>query len=327
MARQHSSQPSPNQRVAPLSSSAKKTGVRLETVPGDRDGQRLDNFLMARLPDLPRSAVYKIVRTGQVRVNGGRAKPFQKLRAGDEVRIPPVHQQVRNAARVPDRVVAAIEDGVLHEDGELIVCNKPSGIAVHGGSGLSWGLIEALRQSRGSDRLDLVHRLDRETSGILLVAKNGRALRELQARFARRETRKAYLTLLHGRLPGDLWTVDEPLAKREIGGERVVVVDPEGKPSVTTFRRIENYRDGTFAEAVPVTGRTHQIRVHAQHLGAPCAGDPRYQSEADRALWRERGLDRLFLHAHALEIQGPSGEAEHFSCPLPDELRAVLDRC
>jgi 23S rRNA pseudouridine955/2504/2580 synthase len=327
MARQHSSEHPANQRVAFLTSSPKKTGVRLETVPGDRDGQRLDNFLMARLPDLPRSAIYKIVRTGQVRVNGSRAKPYQKLKRGDEVRIPPVHQQDRSTPRVPDGVVETIEASILHEDADLIVCDKPAGIAVHGGSGLPWGLIEALRQSRGQDGLDLVHRLDRETSGILLVAKNGRALRDLQGRFARRETRKAYLTLLDGRLPGDLWTVDEPLAKREIGGEHVVVVDPEGKPSVTTFRRIENYRDATFVEAVPVTGRTHQIRVHAQHLGAPCAGDPRYQPEAEREKWRQRGLERLFLHAHALEIEGPSGEQEHFSCPLPDDLRRVLDRC
>jgi 23S rRNA pseudouridine955/2504/2580 synthase len=309
-----------------VSSSRKKTGVRLERVTADRAGQRLDNFLLARLPGMPRSAVYKIVRTGQVRVNGKRAKPFAKLREGDEVRVPPVQVEARDPARVPEGVVRSIEDSVLHEDADLIVCNKPSGIAVHGGSGLKWGLIEALRQSRDDERLDLVHRLDRETSGILLVAKRGEALRELQARFARRETKKAYLTLLHGRLPGDLWTVDEPLAKREVSGERFMVVDPEGKPSITTFRRIDNIRDATFAEALPITGRTHQIRAHAVFLGAPCAGDPRYLDDDTLALWRRRGLDRLFLHAHVLEFEGLNGEEEHFSCPLPDELREVLER-
>lgn len=298
----------------------------METVREDRDRQRLDNFLMAQLPGLPRSAVYKIVRTGQVRVNGKRAKPFQKLRTGDEVRIPPVEAQDRSVARVPDAVIERIERDIVHEDDNLIVCNKPSGIAVHGGSGLSWGLIEALRQSRRDDGLDLVHRLDRETSGILLVAKRGDALRELQGRFARRETKKSYLTLLHGRLPGDLWTVDEPLAKREVSGERFMVVAPDGKPSQTTFRRIDNLGDATFVEAFPLTGRTHQIRAHAAFLNAPCAGDPRYLDDRTVELWRRRGLERLFLHAHALEFEGVDGEPEHFSCPLPDELRSVLDR-
>ncbi len=309
-----------------LSEERKKGAVRMEKVSRDRDGQRLDNYLMARLPGLPRSAVYKIVRTGQVRVNGKRAKPFKKLRAGDEVRIPPVHTEERSTARVPDRVVAMIEDAIVHEDGDLIVCDKPSGIAVHGGSGLDWGLIEALRQSRGAPGLDLVHRLDRETSGLLLVSKTGEALRALNERFAQRETEKGYLTLLDGRLPGDLWTVNEPLAKREVSGEHFMVVDPEGKPSVTTFRRIENVGDATFAEARPLTGRTHQIRAHAVFLDAPCAGDPRYQSDADLARWRKRGLERLFLHAHSLAFEGLNGEPMHFSSPLPDELRAVLDR-
>jgi 23S rRNA pseudouridine955/2504/2580 synthase len=309
-----------------VSSHRKKTGVRLEKVSKDRDGQRLDNFLLAHLPGLPRSAVYKIVRTGQVRVNGSRCKPFQKLRTGDEIRVPPVQIEAREAPRVPDGVIDTIERGVVHEDADLIVCDKPSGIAVHGGSGLSWGLIEALRQSRGTDTLDLVHRLDRETSGILLVAKNGEALRNLQRQFAQRETKKSYLSLLDGRLPGDLWTVDEPLAKREVSGERFMVVDPEGKPSQTTFRRIENVGDSTFVEVTPLTGRTHQIRAHAAWLDAPCAGDPRYLDEKALARWRRRGLERLFLHAHALEIAGPDGEARHFSCPLPDELRRMLDR-
>jgi len=280
---------------------------------------------MAQLPGLPRSAVYKIVRTGQVRVNGKRAKPFKKLHSGDEIRIPPVKLEHKEKARVPRPVIDQIEACVIHEDDDLIVCNKPAGIAVHGGSGLQWGLIEALRQSRDEPGMDLVHRLDRDTSGVLLVAKNGTALRDLQAKFARRETSKKYLALLDGRLPGDIWTVDEPLLKQEIAGEHYSVVDPEGKPSQTVFRRIEHYGDATFAEAIPITGRTHQIRAHAVFLEAPIAGDPRYLSEASLARWQRRGLNRLFLHAHALELEGTDGESMHFSCPLPDELNEFLN--
>ena len=303
----------------------KKAAVRTVQVSRDRDRQRLDNFLLAQLPGVPRSAVYKIIRTGQVRVNGKRAKPFQKLSVGDQVRVPPVQLKENPKRRVPDAVVQRIERDVLFENADLLVCNKPAGIAVHGGSGLDWGLIEALRQSRDDDRLDLVHRLDRETSGILLVAKNGTALRELQRRFAQRETDKRYLTFLQGRMPGDKWTVDEPLLKREVSGERFMVVDPQGKPSVTHFLRLDNIGPGTFAEARPVTGRTHQIRAHAIFMGTPCAGDSKYLDEADQERWRRRGLERLFLHAHSLEFEGLNGELQHFSCPLPDELRAVLD--
>jgi len=309
-----------------VSSSPEKTAVQIVRVRKDRDRQRLDNFLMAQLPGLPRSAVYKIVRTGQVRINGKRAKPFQKLKTGDEVRIPPVKLEHREKARVPRPVVEQIEGAILQEDANLIVVNKPAGIAVHGGSGLQWGLIEALRQSRDAQELDLVHRLDRETSGILLVAKNGEALRNLQGKFARRETRKQYLALLDGRLPGDLWTVNEPLLKQEAAGERYMIVDPDGKPSETLFRRIEHYGDATFVEATPITGRTHQIRAHAVFLEAPIAGDGRYLSETAHKRWQRRGLDRLFLHAHALELEGPDGETMHFSCPLPAVLNEFLNQ-
>ncbi|NRB72087.1 MAG: RluA family pseudouridine synthase [Xanthomonadales bacterium] len=295
-------------------------------VPEDRDRQRLDNFLMAQLPGVPRSAVYKLIRTGQVRVDGKRAKPFQKLNAGEQVRIPPVRLQERTVPRVPDAVIEQLEKSLLFEDENMLVCNKPAGLAVHGGSGLDWGLIEALRQSRSSEQLDLVHRLDRETSGILLVAKNGKALRALQARFAQRETEKRYLTLLQGRLPGDKWTVDEPLLKQEHHGERFMIVHPSGKPSVTRFLRLENLGPATFAEAIPVTGRTHQIRAHAVFLGAPCAGDARYLDDDSLRKWRRRGLERLFLHAHSLAFDDVHGTPQHFSCPLPDELRLTMDR-
>lgn len=292
-------------------------------VPADRGGQRLDNFLMARLPGVPRSAVYKLIRTGQVRVNGGRVKPFQKLRAGDQVRVPPVHVDERGGARVPDRVVRLMDDAVLYEDERLLVCDKPAGIAAHGGSGVAWGLIDALRQSRPAASLDLVHRLDRETSGIMVLAKDVEVLRHLQQQFSGREAEKRYFTLLDGAVNDDRTFVDQPLARHEVSGERLVMVDPEGKSAQTEFTVLERYRGAALVEARPLTGRTHQIRVHAAWLGAPCAGDSKYADKDRQAEWKARGLERLFLHAHSLSFEWLDGSPRLYSSPLPDDLRAV----
>jgi 23S rRNA pseudouridine955/2504/2580 synthase len=308
--------------------SGNSQGSRVITVEvaHDRDGQRLDNFLSGRLKGVPRSLIYRIIRTGQVRVNGGRAKPMQKLQAGDRVRIPPVRFNAAEAPRVPEKVVQQLEAAVIHEDADLLACNKPAGMAVHSGSGIRWGVIDAFRQSRTDQSVELVHRLDRDTSGVLLLAKNRAALKHLQSQFEQRTTRKRYLTLLHGRLPEDKVIVDQPLAKQERGGERFTVVDDSGKPAITEFRRLETLRDGTFAEALPVTGRTHQIRAHALWLDQPCAGDERYSSAGRLEFWRNQGLNRLFLHAHALEFEALNGEPMHVSCELPDELRLIIDR-
>jgi len=214
---------------------------------------------------------------------------------------------------------------VIHEDQDLLVCDKPAGIAVHGGSGIPWGVVDAYRQSHGSADLELVHRLDRDTSGILVLAKNRAALAALRRQFRDRHTSKRYFALLHGRLAEDKVMVDAALAKAARGGERVMQHEPEGKPAVTEFRRLQAFRDATFVEARPVTGRTHQIRAHAAWLGLPIAGDTRYASRDSLRLWRERGLRRLFLHAHSLELEGPDGERLQFSSPLPAELKDVLD--
>jgi 23S rRNA pseudouridine955/2504/2580 synthase len=309
-----------------MTASKPSTQVKIVEVPADRDGQRLDNFLLARLPGVPKSMVYRIIRKGEVRVNGKRAKPFQKLAGGDAVRVPPVRTRAAGEVRVPDEVVRQLEASVLFEDADLLVCDKPAGIAVHGGSGIAWGLIDAFRQSRPDSSLDLVHRLDRETSGCLLLTKNHTALKHLHQQFSERDTEKRYLTLLDGTLPEARMTVTAPLGRREMSGERMVVVDPEGQSAETAFRVVEPYGDYCLAEALPVTGRTHQIRVHAAHLGAACAGDSKYAARDRQEFWRQAGLRRLFLHAHALSFTGLDGEAQLFSCPLPEELTAVLDR-
>lgn len=308
-----------------MTGSKQQSGVQTVSVGPERAGQRLDNFLLARLSGVPRSMVYRIIRTGQVRVNGKRARPFHRLSAGDEVRVPPVRARPQKDVRVPEAVRSRIEEAIIHEDEDLIVCDKPAGIAVHAGSGLSWGLIDALRQGRPDDDLDLVHRLDRETSGLLLVTRNRRMLTHLQRQFAERRTNKHYLALLDGRLPEERMRVTTPLGQREISGERMVVTDADGKEAETLFTVVDRFADACLVEATPVTGRTHQIRVHAASVGAPCAGDAKYGQRDRRALWRERGLERLFLHAHRLEFERPDGEAELLSCPLPPDLRAVLD--
>ena len=302
-----------------------EAGVRIVEVDAAWAGQRLDNFLAAQLHDVPRSALYRIIRTGQVRINGKRCKPMQKLALGDQVRIPPLRVEPRAARRVPDAVVRDLESRIVFENADLLACDKPAGLAVHGGSGVAWGVVDAFRQSRPELEADLVHRLDRETSGLLLLGKHPQATRHLQAQFRERETAKRYLTLLDGRMPEDRMVVNQPLTKTLRGGERFMVAGSEGQSAFTEFRRLENRGSGTFAEALPLTGRTHQIRAHAVFLGMACAGDSRYAEPQRLLYWQKRGLERLFLHAHALEFTAPNGQELHLSCPLPPELTVVLD--
>lgn len=292
----------------------------------DREGQRLDNFLAGRLKGVPRSLVYRICRTGEVRVNGRRAKPDQRLAAGDEVRIPPV----RVAERGPDAPPAEsqlerIEAAIIHEDRDFLVIDKPAGVASHGGSGISFGAIELLRAARPRDTLELVHRLDRDTSGVLVLARKRSALIALQAAIREGRVEKHYLALIEGALPRSRLLVDAPLRKSVLqGGERMVRVDDEGKPSRSRFSEAEHYADASFVEVALETGRTHQIRVHAQHIGHPLAGDEKYGDRAFNKTMRERGLKRLFLHAARFQFE--IGERRYaFSAPLARELAAVLD--
>ena len=309
-----------------MSGADSQARVRRVTVDADRAGQRLDNFLVGELKGVPRSAVYRMIRTGQVRINGGRAKAATRLEAGDEVRVPPAHVRADRAVHVPDRVLELLRASVLHEDEDALVIDKPAGLAVHAGSGLSFGIIEALRQLRPGDELELVHRLDRDTSGCLLLSRNRRAMGRLREALRNEAFDKRYLCLLDGRLSEDRVLVDAPLRKVTRGGERLVVVDPDGKPSRTAFRRLEDRAGCTFAEAELFTGRTHQIRAHAAHLDTPLAGDDRYAPEERLRHWKGLGLSRVFLHAHRLSFPGPGDDTVLVESPLPDELRGVLER-
>ena len=301
---------------------------RVETVevPEDRDGQRVDNFLTTRLKGVPKSLVYRLLRTGQVRVNGKRAKPDLRLAAGDAVRIPPVRTAEKADPGVaPSSQTARIEAAILSEDRDFLVLDKPSGIASHGGSGVSFGAIELLRASRPRDTLELVHRLDRDTSGVLVLAKKRSALTALQAEIREGRVEKRYLALLAGALPQQRLTVDAPLRKSVLqGGERMVRIDEEGKPSRSRFSEVERFASATLAEIAIETGRTHQIRVHAAHIGHPVAGDEKYGDREFNRAMREKGLKRLFLHAARFEFS--IGERSYgFSAPLPDDLKRVLD--
>jgi 23S rRNA pseudouridine955/2504/2580 synthase len=314
------------QTSAGFREAASGPGVETVEVPEDREGQRVDNFLCGRLKGVPKSLVYKLLRTGQVRVNGKRAKPDLRLAAGDAVRIPPVRTPERPEPAAPPAGQAdRIEAAILAEDREFLVIAKPAGVASHGGSGISFGAIELLRAARPRDTLELAHRLDRDTSGVLVLAKKRSALTALQAEIREGRVEKRYLALLAGALPQQKMTVDVALRKSVLqGGERMVRVDEDGKASRSRFSEIERIADATLAEIAIETGRTHQIRVHSAHIGHPVAGDEKYGDKDFNRTMRERGLKRLFLHAARFEFA--IGERSYgFSAPLPAELKAVLD--
>jgi len=312
------------------------TGVRTVTVSDDRDGQRLDNFLLGQLKGAPRSLIYKLVRSGQVRINGKRAKPDSRLDGGDIVRIPPVTlAEPGEKTEAPAAFLQRLSDAIVFEDDRLLALNKPSGVASHGGSGISFGAIETLRQLRPNQSLELVHRLDRDTSGLLIIAKKRAALIELQALMREdSETRssgirKKYLALLVGRLAGENFTVDAPLdVGLRQGGERHVRVGQGGKESVSHFHLIERRGGHSYVDVRIDTGRTHQIRVHAAHLGHPVAGDDKYgEKDINKRLKEQIGLKRLFLHAASLEFSLDGGKAPYLlNAPLAPELGEALGR-
>ena len=306
----------------------KSQSVRFVEVDSDQAGQRIDNFLITQLKGVPRSYVYRILRKGEVRVNKGRVKATYRLQLGDSIRIPPVRLPDQAEAAAPPRpVLELIDQSVVYEDDRFLVINKPSGLAVHGGSGISFGVIEALRILRPTERhLELVHRLDRDTSGCLMVSKRSSALRTLHELIRENRVEKRYRALLAGSWRKGSQTVRMPLRKNtQQGGERLVRVDAEGKPAETRFVRMERFSRATLVEAELVTGRTHQIRVHAAWLGSPVLGDDKYgDAEANR--WsRTLGLRRLFLHAATLRFQWP-GETGVVvvRADLPWELESVL---
>lgn len=290
-------------------------------------GQRIDNFLVKTLKDVPKSRVYKMIRKGEVRVNGGRVKPTRKLALADQVRIPPVTRRAAaDPAFIGSRQLERLEQAILHEDGRLLVVNKPAGLAVHGGSGVSFGLIEGLRRLRPGADLELVHRLDRDTSGCLLVSKRRSTLRGLHEQIRAGSLGKSYLAIVHGRWPDTLSRVDASLTRYVSGnGERRVRVDPAGKSCLTVFGVEARARDATLLNAELHTGRTHQIRVHCQAAGHSIMGDEKYASDAEQALDRSLNVGRLCLHAARISIPGTDG-AETYAAPLPADFRAVWDQ-
>lgn len=298
-------------------------------IAADQAGQRVDNFILARFRGLPRTRVYRLLRRGEVRVNGGRIGPEHRLQAGDRVRLPPVDlPEPRPAAAAPDFRLRQLEAAILFENERLLVLDKPAGLACHGGSGVDFGVIEALRQLRPNQPfLELVHRLDRDTSGCLLIAKKRSVLRALHEQLRNGTVDKRYTALLVGQMPGRRQRVDAALDRYERGGERLVRVSDDGKPAVTVFHQRERFAIATLVEAQLLSGRTHQIRVHARHIGHPVAGDPKYGDPAVDSMLRELGLKRLFLHAARLEIAPLDDDTPHcFEAPLPAALDAVLRR-
>jgi 23S rRNA pseudouridine955/2504/2580 synthase len=300
--------------------------VRQVSVTAEEAGQRIDNFLARYLKGVPKSHIYRIIRRGEVRVNSGRKRAQYKVCAGDTVRIPPVRVSAAPAGKVsPGR---SLEEHILYENSRCLVLNKPSGIAVHGGSGLSYGVIEAMRAGRPqAPYLELAHRLDRGTSGCLVLAKRRSFLRAFQEQLRAGEVVKRYLALVSGAWEGGRQTVTAPLCKNLLrGGERMVTVDESGKQAISVFNPLTRFREATLVEVELKTGRTHQIRVHGAHVGHPLAGDEKYGDPAFNQTMKKLGLRRMLLHAHFIEFTDTANaEQITVSAPLDDELKAVID--
>lgn len=304
--------------------------VRWLEITEANSGQRLDNFLISLLKGVPKTHIYRIVRKGEVRVNKGRIDVSYKLALGDIVRIPPVRVAEKpDAVIVPPNLRFSLENHILYEDDGFIVLNKPAGFAVHGGSGVNSGVIEALRQVRPQQKfLELAHRLDKDTSGCLLIAKKRAVLKALHDLFrADGGVNKSYLALLCGQFKRKKQIVEAPLLKNVAqGGERMVIVSQAGKSAETLFVRLKQYQEATLVQASPKTGRTHQIRVHAAWLGHPIVADDRYGDDETNKAFKKRGYKRLFLHAEQLQFNHPvTGVALHFTAPLPEDLQALLN--
>jgi 23S rRNA pseudouridine955/2504/2580 synthase len=306
-----------------------KSPVILHAVTADEAGQRIDNFLMRHFKTVPRSRVYRLLRKGEVRVNRKRIDAEYRIQEGDEVRLPPVRIDAVGELKQPSSsLLELIERAVIYQDKHLLVIDKPAGVAVHGGSGLSFGVIEAMRASRPRETLELVHRLDRDTSGCLLVARDRSTLTALHALIRNGGVHKTYLALVAGSWQLGTKRIDAPLATdSRQHGERHVRVAAAGKDSVSVFKPVQFF--GALATLMEVdipTGRTHQIRVHASFAGHPLLGDDKYGDRDRNAELKQHGLKRTFLHAQSVAFEWPgSGVPFHASAPLPEELAAVLD--
>ncbi len=302
--------------------------VKFVEINAQNAGQRIDNFLLNQLKGVPKGHIYKIIRKGEVRVNKGRIKQTYKLQFGDMVRIPPLKLTEKKELPAPGRsLLKLIESAIIFEDSSLLAINKPSGVAVHGGSGVSYGIIEAIRALKPEEKfLELIHRLDKDTSGCLLIAKKRSALIGVQDLLRNRQTDKRYIALLCGRPDFQREKVTAPLLREELkSGERFVRVDPRGKESTSFFSIIERFADTALAEIKIITGRTHQIRVHSKFLGHNVAGDTKYGNYACNQRLKDRGLKRLFLHSAQMTFKHPdSGKKLTIKAPLSDDLEQFL---
>ncbi|MFC4699482.1 23S rRNA pseudouridine(955/2504/2580) synthase RluC [Glaciecola siphonariae] len=303
--------------------------VQFISISEDEQSQRIDNYLIRILKGVPKSKIYRILRKGEVRVNKKRIKPEYKLQTGDEIRLPPIRLDAPEPSVIKVERVAYLQDAILYEDERFIVLNKPSGIAVHGGSGLQFGVIEGLRVLRpDAPFLELVHRLDRETSGCLLIAKKRSALRHLHEQLRNNQVDKIYHALVAGAWPEKRHKVKAPLHKNTLqSGERMVQVSDMGKPSETKFRILQSFPHSTLVEAKPITGRTHQIRVHCLHAGHPIACDNKYgDAEFDKHI-KTLGGSRLFLHAAQIRFIHPrTDEQVSFRAPYDSKLSKLMDK-
>ncbi|MCW9013968.1 MAG: RluA family pseudouridine synthase [Gammaproteobacteria bacterium] len=296
----------------------------LEIIARNAD-QRLDNYLLSQLKGVPKSRIYKLLRSGQVRVNKGRKKPSYRVQLGDLVRIPPIRISERKVSEAPQYWLDQVQQSILLEDSHVMVLNKPAGIAVHSGSNIAYGVIETLRQLRPDDQmLELVHRLDRDTSGCLVIAKSRSALNQLHEQFRdHHRMEKIYRAILVGRWPGGEKLIDAPLRKNTLqGGERMVMVDETGKPAQSQFTPLDYFDQATHMEIQLFTGRTHQIRVHAAHAGHPVAGDSKYGDESFNQHLKQLGLRRMFLHAHRLSFE--LDKKYDVTAPLDEQWQTLL---
>lgn len=302
--------------------------VQYVEIDASREGQRLDNYLFGLLKNVPKSRVYRMLRSGEVRVNKRRAKQTTRLAEGDIVRIPPVRYSLpTQTAQLGKGMRDTLASAVIYEDADVLMLNKPAGLPVHGGSGVALGLVEALRVLKPEySKLELVHRLDKDTSGCLLLAKRRSALVPLQAQFRERTVEKRYVCLVHGQWPKHLRHINAPLLRDELpSGERFVRVAEAGKAASTDFKILQRFDDYTLIEAHPKTGRTHQIRVHCLHSGHPIAGDTKYCSDEQVNQSGHSGVHRLFLHSKLLALQLGS-ERQEWRSELDGSLIKILDK-
>lgn len=315
-------------KMIPSKTAVNSLGVRIVEISQAQSGQRVDNFLIGELKSVPKSHIYRVLRRGEVRVNKGRIKPHYRLKAGDMLRIPPISISEEGEKPEPSsRDKERVASNIIHEDNDLLALNKPSGMAVHGGSGVSYGVIEILRALYPYAYLELAHRLDRDTSGCLLIAKNNDTLKHLHHLLRDGLLNKRYLALLNGHFDKRSLEVAAPLARDVLqAGERMVQVSDQGRAAISRFELRGHYADMTLVQVALLTGRTHQIRVHAAHIGHGVAGDTKYGDAKYNRNMKKYGLKRLFLHAEKVQFNMPDNRRIELQAPLPEELTQVLDQ-